>query len=213
MKHDKETKKKLLDSAREEFMDKGYQGASLRNICKNAGVTTGALYFFFENKEDLFNALAKDTMQLLYQIVAEHFEHEIVMIEKGLIRLSVQSDFSEDMDVIKKIVKFIFSRKSDFILVLTKSQGTALENMADKFVEFTEKHYMLMAEAMNNEVRDVKVSDTMIHWLAHMQIDSFVYMITHIEDESEAIAYMESNTKYMIYGWYGMWANQSNSHE
>ena len=43
MKDDRETKEKLLASAEHEFMEKGYQGASLRNISKNAGVTTGAL--------------------------------------------------------------------------------------------------------------------------------------------------------------------------
>lgn len=53
MKDEKETKSKLLASAKAEFLEKGYINASLRSICKNAGVTTGALYFFFRDKEDL----------------------------------------------------------------------------------------------------------------------------------------------------------------
>ena len=52
--HDSETRKELLKCAKEEFMDKGFMGASLRNICQKAGVTTGALYFFFKDKDDLF---------------------------------------------------------------------------------------------------------------------------------------------------------------
>ena len=43
MKNEKETKANLLASAKKEFMEKGYTQASLRNICKNAGVTTGYL--------------------------------------------------------------------------------------------------------------------------------------------------------------------------
>ena len=43
---DRETKEKLLASAKTEFMEKGYAKASLRKICANAGVTTGALYLF-----------------------------------------------------------------------------------------------------------------------------------------------------------------------
>ena len=43
MKDERETKEKLLQSAKAEFIVKGYQGASLRTICKNSGVTTGAL--------------------------------------------------------------------------------------------------------------------------------------------------------------------------
>ena len=57
VKDEKETKRRLLESAKKEFLEKGYLQASLRNICKNAGVTTGALYFFFEGKEALFAEL------------------------------------------------------------------------------------------------------------------------------------------------------------
>ncbi|MCD8028640.1 MAG: TetR/AcrR family transcriptional regulator [Erysipelotrichaceae bacterium] len=39
-----DTYKKILESAKEEFYEKGYQKASLRQICSNADVTTGALY-------------------------------------------------------------------------------------------------------------------------------------------------------------------------
>ena len=42
-----ETREKLLKSALAEFSEKGYMKASLRKICADAGVTTGALYFFF----------------------------------------------------------------------------------------------------------------------------------------------------------------------
>ena len=45
------SRKEILKAARKEFLEKGYKGASLRSICKKAGVTTGAFYFQFENKE------------------------------------------------------------------------------------------------------------------------------------------------------------------
>ena len=60
---DKETRKKLLDSAKQEFLEKGYMKASLRTICKNAGVTTGALYFFFQDKEDLLKQLVEEPLK------------------------------------------------------------------------------------------------------------------------------------------------------
>lgn len=45
MRPETQTKEMLLKAAKEQFMEKGYMGASLRTICKEAGVTTGALYF------------------------------------------------------------------------------------------------------------------------------------------------------------------------
>ena len=42
---------RIKESAKEEFLQKGFLDASLQEICKNAGVTTGALYKRFKGKE------------------------------------------------------------------------------------------------------------------------------------------------------------------
>ena len=43
---------RIMESAKEEFLQKGFLDASLQEICKNAGVTTGALYKRFKGKEE-----------------------------------------------------------------------------------------------------------------------------------------------------------------
>ncbi|MGN0350156.1 MAG: TetR family transcriptional regulator, partial [Roseburia sp.] len=53
----KQTRQRLIECAKAEFLEKDYQHASLRKICESAGVTTGAFYFSFENKEALFRAI------------------------------------------------------------------------------------------------------------------------------------------------------------
>ncbi|MFO7460142.1 MAG: TetR/AcrR family transcriptional regulator [Desulfatiglandales bacterium] len=45
---------KLLEKARDHFLTHGYRGASLRNIARDAGLTTGALYHHFRGKDELF---------------------------------------------------------------------------------------------------------------------------------------------------------------
>ena len=57
MKNKEKTVEKIKQAAVEEFLEKGYTKASLRTICKAAGVTTGAMYFSFESKEALFRAI------------------------------------------------------------------------------------------------------------------------------------------------------------
>ena len=73
----KETRQHLLECAKREFLEKGYMKASLRNICKEAGVTTGALYFFFKDKEDLLAALVEEPLRQLYAIMEEHYATEM----------------------------------------------------------------------------------------------------------------------------------------
>ena len=53
------TLEKIQEAALAEFLDKGFQGTSLRQIVKNAGMTTGAFYGYFSSKEALFNALVE----------------------------------------------------------------------------------------------------------------------------------------------------------
>ena len=49
---------RIQQAALDEFAEKGFMGASLRQIVKHAGVTTGAFYGYFSSKEALFAACA-----------------------------------------------------------------------------------------------------------------------------------------------------------
>lgn len=51
------TREQLLQSALDTFYEYGVAKASLQTIARRAGVTRGALYWHFKNKEDLFDAL------------------------------------------------------------------------------------------------------------------------------------------------------------
>lgn len=48
---------RLMESALVLFSEKGYDGTSIREIIEMAGVTRPVLYYYFENKEDLFRRL------------------------------------------------------------------------------------------------------------------------------------------------------------
>lgn len=55
------TRDQLLDAAQTVFYEKGVAGASLAEVAKEAGLTRGAIYWHFEDKVDLFNALLRRT--------------------------------------------------------------------------------------------------------------------------------------------------------
>lgn len=55
----------LLDAGRTAFLAGGYHGASVAGICQDAGVSNGAYYQYFQDKEELFLALWNDLQALL----------------------------------------------------------------------------------------------------------------------------------------------------
>ncbi|MEV0702419.1 TetR/AcrR family transcriptional regulator [Saccharopolyspora sp. NPDC050389] len=52
-----QTTARLLDAALETFADRGFYGTSIEEICDRAGLTRGAFYSNYRNKEELFFAL------------------------------------------------------------------------------------------------------------------------------------------------------------
>src|SRR5581483_7478387 len=53
------TRTKLLEAARSLIREKGYERTTLEDIAERAGMTTGAIYGNFRNRDDLFIALGQ----------------------------------------------------------------------------------------------------------------------------------------------------------
>ena len=60
-----EQQARLIDTAILEFADKGFKGAGLSRIAKKAGVSVGVIYKYYEDKDALFNACVKNTLDYL----------------------------------------------------------------------------------------------------------------------------------------------------
>lgn len=69
---DEEKRIRIIEAAIEEFNINGYLAASTNNIVKNAGISKGSLFDYFENKQNLFFYLFKITIQK----ISENFQKE-----------------------------------------------------------------------------------------------------------------------------------------
>ena len=57
----------LLEAGKREFMESGFRGASLKSIAASLGVTTGAIYRYYTDKEALFDGLVREPAQELVE--------------------------------------------------------------------------------------------------------------------------------------------------
>ena len=65
------TRQKVLDAARTLFAERGYEPATIRDIAKGAGMSTGAVFANFQDKAELFEAvLAEDLARLAESLKA-----------------------------------------------------------------------------------------------------------------------------------------------
>lgn len=64
-----ETRKKILKAAKGLIAGKGFEGTSIDDIAKAAGVSTGSFYTYFKKKEDVVEELSKTDFYRLAEIV------------------------------------------------------------------------------------------------------------------------------------------------
>jgi len=69
MQNNQKSREKILQSAVELFLEKGYEATSVNDICKHAGVSKGSFYHYFETKQVLFLSLMENWSSTLMQSV------------------------------------------------------------------------------------------------------------------------------------------------
>lgn len=81
------TKKLIFESAIKIFSESGYRGATMDDIAANAGLAKGTLYYHFVSKEEIFNFIVEEGIQILQNQVIEIQKEDTNPIDK-LIKIS-----------------------------------------------------------------------------------------------------------------------------
>jgi TetR/AcrR family transcriptional regulator len=68
-----EVQERILDAAAAAFAQEGYHYAGIAEICSRAGISNGALYKYFRNKDDLFFAVLDSSIDLVEEIYKKNF--------------------------------------------------------------------------------------------------------------------------------------------
>ena len=148
------TLEKIQEAALTEFLDKGFQGASLRQIVKNAGVTTGAFYGYFSSKEALFASIVEPHAAALMGRFME--------AQTSFAELPEQEQPEhmglESSQCVHWMVDYICDHREAVKLLLCKAEGTSYEhfvhNMVEVEVEYT-LQYMEVLRRLGRDIPDV----------------------------------------------------------
>lgn len=68
---DPERQKTLFEAAAEEFAANGFDGASLNQILAKSGMSKSSLYYYFDDKADLFTTLVERTISILFKQIGD----------------------------------------------------------------------------------------------------------------------------------------------
>jgi AcrR family transcriptional regulator len=132
-----ETKEYIIDQAYRLFLDKSYEAVSISDISKSIGLTKGALYHHFLNKEDLFKAVIDKYLKI---IGPAEIKKDTTLAE--YVRANIA--------YVSQIVKTICIDEQQFIPV---SYFSLLIDALRHYPGFAEKH----EHFFNAEIDDLKI--------------------------------------------------------
>lgn len=189
----KDIRKKILEVARTEFLDKGFKNASMRTIAKKSNVGLSNIYNYFKNKNEIFCDVLSGLLAAMNRVMEQHNSSEYISTDIFTSDKYMRSQ-------IDMFVGLVENYKEDFKLLLLKSAGSSLENFRD---EVTDKHtqtgkeYIGMMKQKYPEING-DISDFFIHtmssWWMSIIAELVMHDLSHEALEDFIREYMEFGT-------------------
>ena len=144
-----DTRDRILDAAEDVFNNRGYSSTTLTEIAEAAGVTRGAIYWHFKNKDDLFEAMCSRVREPLKEMVRKTADkdtedpidqlsktHESIMRE-----VIGNSHYRKVLNIL--FHKCEFTKDTDQIVIQQKEWNTYSKNLIQTILVNAQKKKQL----------------------------------------------------------------------
>ena len=192
------TLEKIQQAALAEFLDKGFLGASLRQIVKNAGVTTGAFYGYFSSKEALFTAIVEPhASMLMSRFMEAQTTFADLPEEEQPKHMGVES-----RDHVAWMVGYICQHREPVKLLLCCAEGTSYEHFVHNMVEVEVEYTQRYMEVLRRLGRDIPVLDkSLCHIIASGMFNGIFEIVVHDMPRDQAMRDVDQLRAFYTAGW------------
>jgi AcrR family transcriptional regulator len=181
-----EIKNRIIEAATEDFLNTGFRLASTRRIIEKARVSKGNLYNYFKSKEELFYEIVTPVYNYMDYILKETFDHG-------------DSETFDPADIsllANKLCELLSEYRKQFIIILSKSEGTRFEDYSDILINKLSKHYL-----ENLKLESDKEKLALLMKMAAMNIiNALLEIARNYKDEQWARISVELLVKYHLNG-------------
>lgn len=193
-----DTLKRIQEAALDEFLEKGFLGASLRQIVKNAGVTTGAFYGYFSSKEALFASIVEPHAAAL---MGRFMEAQLSFAE--LPDEEQQENMGElSGDCVRWMVDYICDHRDPVKLLLCKAEGTSYEHFVHGMVEVEVEYTLRYMDTLRRLGQDIPVLDrSLCHIIASGMFSGIFEVVVHDMPREQAKSDVEKLRAFYTAGW------------
>lgn len=192
------TLERIHDSAKQEFLEKGFRAASLRNIVKTAGVTTGAFYGYFSSKEALYASIVEP--------------HAAAVMGKFM---TAQTEFAErpneeqpeylgrdSGDCVEWMIDYMYDNMEDFKILICCSEGTPYENFVHSMVGVEVEYTFKYIDVLRSLGKNVPELDRdLCHMISSGMFEGIFEVIRHDMPKERAKEFVKQLREFYTAGW------------
>ena len=189
---------KLLECAKAEFLEMGFQEASLRVIAAKADTSTGAIYTRFQDKEGLFYALADGTVNRLLD-----------WFEKGQQAFADQPSETQEKDVFtykpdlwEELVNYIYDHWDIFRLLVRCADNSCYDDMLNRMIDIEVNYtYKFLESTGNKALANGALTPMLVHMLSNAFYSGLFEVVRHQMSKDDALTYVRQLRRFFVCGW------------
>ena len=188
---------KVKKAIRDEFLEKGYEDASIRSIGARAGMTSAGLYRHYDDKEAMFNAMVEPLVESIKAWTDRHTGRKYDLLDSGTPKEEL---FGETfIDLIREV---ILPRRDEFILLMTRSRGTKYENFVHDYVESNQKEFLEAIRFLKDKGYPViDISEEELHMLLSAYLTACFEPIIHDFNNDKIDSFLNTVQEFFMPGW------------
>ena len=183
--------------AKEEFLQKGFQKASLREIGRKAGLTPSALYRHYPSKEAMFSSLVDPFIQETLSEAQRHEENAYKNFDQNASADSMVTD-----NAVRVFKHLIANHRDELRLIVCCSAGTKYENFVHDLVSMETRGTLKAFDYIRQSGIPIKpISEDEIHVLLSAYLTAVLEPIAHDWPTEKALKCLDLVEEFFIPAW------------
>ena len=192
-----ESHERIRKAAREEFLEKGFQNASMREIGRKAGLAPSALYRHYPSKEAMFNSLLDPFVEELLTRTKEHEDNAYAQFDQ-----SASADAMVSDNAVKLFKYLMMNHRDELRLIVCCSGGTKYETFIHDLVTMETKSTLQAFDYIRSSGVPIKpISEDEIHVLLSAYMTAVLEPIAHDWPLEKAMRCLDLVEEFFIPAW------------
>ena len=186
---------RVMAAARDEFMEFGFEKASMRRVGERCGLTAAGLYRHCRDKEDLFDQLVAPAIERLTSWMDTHLTNYLTTVrDEG--NLKWQDSW---IDMMREVV---YPHVDDYHLLLTCSSGTKYESFLHDLTQTAQERMLQYLPVLRDKGLTIReISPAALHLLLSAYVTALFEPVIHRYSLDESMRCLETIEAFFLPGW------------